>query len=74
MHDCQGIPRIPGRRNRPRYGTHAGYVAAVTKAADNAYAKGYLLAADRDALILQAVNSDVCNQPTDGGKCNPAAP
>jgi hypothetical protein len=57
-----------------RYGTHAGYVAAVTKAANNAYEKGYLLAADRDALILQAVNSDVCNQAGDNGKCNPAAP
>jgi hypothetical protein len=57
-----------------RYGTHAGYVAAVTKAANNAYQKGYLLAADRDALIQQAIDSDVCNQPTDGGKCNPAAP
>ena len=57
-----------------RYGTHAGYVAAVTAAANNAFAKGYLLAADRDALIQQAIASDVCNQPTDGGKCNPAAP
>ena len=57
-----------------RYGTHAGYVAAVTAAANNAFAKGYLLAADRDALIAQAVASDVCNQPGDGGKCNPAAP
>jgi hypothetical protein len=56
------------------YGTHAGYVAAVTKAANNAYQKGYLLAADRDALIQQAVDSDVCNQPGDNGKCNPAAP
>ena len=57
-----------------RYGTHAGYVAAVTKAANNAFDKGYLLAADRDALITQAVDSDVCNQPGDGGKCNPATP
>jgi hypothetical protein len=57
-----------------RYGTHDGYVAAVTKAAWNAFNKGYLLAADRDALIQQAVNSDVCNQPGDGGKCNPEAP
>jgi hypothetical protein len=57
-----------------RYGTHAGYVAAVTKAANNAYMKGYLLAADRDTLIQQAVDSDVCNQPADNGKCNPAAP
>jgi hypothetical protein len=54
-----------------RYGTHAGYVAAVTAAADNAFNRGYLLAADRDALIAQAVASDVCNQPGDGGKCNP---
>jgi hypothetical protein len=57
-----------------RYGTHAGYVAAVTKAADSAYDQGYLLAADRDALIAQAVASNVCNQPGDGGKCNPSAP
>jgi hypothetical protein len=57
-----------------RYGTHDGYVAAVTAAANTAYAKGYLLAADRDALIAQAVASNVCNQPGDGGKCNPSAP
>ncbi len=57
-----------------RYGTHDGYVAAVTAAANNAFSKGYLLAADRDALIAQAVASNVCNQPGDGGKCNPAAP
>jgi Alpha/beta hydrolase domain len=42
-----------------RYGTHAGYVAAVTKAAHNAHDKGYLLPADRDALITQAKGSDV---------------
>jgi hypothetical protein len=54
--------------------SHAGYVAAVTAAANNAYNKGYLLAADRDALITQAVGSDVCNKPGDGGRCNPAAP
>jgi Alpha/beta hydrolase domain len=54
--------------------SHAGYVAAVTAAANNAYSKGYLLAADRDALIAQAVASDVCNKAGDGGKCNPAAP
>jgi hypothetical protein len=64
----------PRRSLEERYGTHDGYVAAVTKAANNAYNKGYLLAADRDLLILNAVNSDVCNQPGDGGKCNPAAP
>ena len=54
-----------------RYGTHAGYVAAVTAAANNAFNLGYLLAADRDALIGQAEASDVCNQPGDGGLCNP---
>jgi hypothetical protein len=56
-----------------RYGTHAGYVAAVTAAANNAFNQGYLLAADRDALIAQAVASDVCNQPGDGGMCNPGS-
>ncbi len=64
----------PRRSLEERYGTHDGYVAAVTKAANNAYEKGYLLAADRDALIQQAIASDVCNQPGDGGKCNPGAP
>ena len=62
----------PRKSLEERYGTHDGYVAAVTKAANNAFDKGYLLAADRDALITQAVNSDVCNQPGDGGKCNPS--
>jgi hypothetical protein len=79
-----------------RYGTHAGYVAAVRQAADNAACKGYLLVgAEPDAngvmplcpgvvpagfpndwklLVDQAIASNVCNQPTDGGKCNPAAP
>jgi hypothetical protein len=64
----------PRKSLEERYGTHDGYVAAVTAAANNAFAKGYLLAADRDALIQQAVASDVCNQPGDGGKCNPSAP
>jgi hypothetical protein len=64
----------PRKSLEERYGTHDGYVAAVTKAANNAFDKGYLLAADRDALIQQAVASDVCNQPGDGGKCNPSAP
>jgi hypothetical protein len=57
-----------------RYGTHAGYVAAVTAAAHNAFHQGYLLAADRDALIAQAEASDVCNRPGDLGQCNPLAP
>ncbi len=64
----------PRKSLEERYVTHAGYVAAVTAAANNAFTKGYLLAADRDALIAQAVGSDVCNQPGDGGRCNPTAP
>ena len=42
-----------------RYGSHDGYVAAVTVAANNALQQGYLLAADRDALIARAQASDV---------------
>lgn len=42
-----------------RYGDHAGYVKAVTRAADAALAKGFLLPADHDALIAQADASSV---------------
>ena len=42
-----------------RYGTHDGYVAKVTAAADSAFAQGYLLAVDRDALIAAAAASTV---------------
>ena len=42
-----------------RYGTHDGYVAAVTRAADSAVSQGYLLPADRDALITAAQASTV---------------
>ena len=44
-----------------RYGNHNGYVAAVTQAANAAYAQGYLLASDRDALIAAAAASTVLN-------------
>jgi hypothetical protein len=76
--------------------SHAGYVAAVKKAADDAACKGYLLAGpeaatdgstakcqhpvpagfpnDWKVLVDAAIASNVCNQPGDGGKCNPAAP
>ena len=81
-----------------RYGTHAGYVAAVRKAADDAACQGYLLAGpvtdpaldgstprcpgtvpagfpnDWKVLVDRAITSNVCNQPGDGGRCNPAAP
>jgi Alpha/beta hydrolase domain len=42
-----------------RYRDHAGYVAAVRKAADNAMSQGYLLQADHDALIAAAEASNV---------------
>ena len=29
---------------------------------------------DWATLVNQAINSDVCNQPGDGGKCNPLGP
>ena len=58
--DAVGDPRLSLEE---RYGTHAGYVAAVTAAANNAFNRGYLLAADRDALIAQAAASDVLCYP-----------
>jgi hypothetical protein len=42
-----------------RYGSHAGYVAAVAKAAANAVARGFLLQEDADALIADADASNV---------------
>jgi len=42
-----------------RYGDHAGYVAAVRKAADRAMAQGFLLKADRERLLKEAASSDV---------------
>ena len=42
-----------------RHGNYAGYVAAVTAAANRAFSLGYLLAADREALIERASASDV---------------
>ena len=51
----------PRRSLEERYVNHAGYVAAVTAAANSAFAQGYLLAADRDALIAAAAASTVLN-------------
>jgi hypothetical protein len=42
-----------------RYGSHAGYVAAVKKAADHAVARGFLLPADAAALVAAAEASRV---------------
>jgi len=62
-------PGDPRLSLEERYGTHAGYVAAVTAAANNAFNQGYLLAADRDALIAQAKDSDVLCNNFVGNKC-----
>ncbi len=53
---AHGDPRLSLEE---RYRNHAGYVAAVTRAAQRAFAQGYLLAADRDALIAAATASTV---------------
>jgi hypothetical protein len=42
-----------------RYGDHAGYVAAVRKAAANAVAQRFLLQKDADSLIAAAEASKV---------------
>ena len=42
-----------------RYTDHAGYVAAVRKAAANAVAQNFLLQKDADALIAAAEASNV---------------
>jgi hypothetical protein len=49
----------PRQSLQERYVDHAGYVKAVTLAADNAMAQGYLLQADHDSLIQQAQASNV---------------
>jgi hypothetical protein len=55
---ANGDPRLSLEE---RYGTHAGYVAAVAAAAANAVAQGFLLQADADALVAQAAASNVLN-------------
>jgi len=42
-----------------RYGTHEGYVAAVTKATERAVNEGFLLPVDAQALIARASASKV---------------
>ena len=42
-----------------RYGTHAGYVDAVKRAAAKAVAERFLLPADADRLIAEAEASEV---------------
>jgi hypothetical protein len=55
---ASGDPRLSLEE---RYGTHAGYVDAVRKAAAEAVARGFLLQADADALVTAADNSHVLN-------------
>jgi hypothetical protein len=49
----------PRRSLEERYGNHAGYVAAVRKAAERAMAAGFLLKPDADKLVRQAETSQV---------------
>jgi hypothetical protein len=55
--------RVAAEDPRPsleeRYGSHAGYVAAVQLAARNAVGEGFLLPADEKALVAAAEASDV---------------
>ncbi len=53
---ASGDPRLSLEE---RYGNLEGYVKAVTAAAANAVAQGFLLQGDADALIAQAAASDV---------------
>jgi len=54
--EASGDPRLSLEE---RYGTHAGYVAAVRKSADAAVAQGYLLRADAENMIARAEASNV---------------
>ena len=53
---ANGDPRLSLEE---RYGDHAGYVAAVRKAAAGAVATGFLLQVDADAIIQTAEASRV---------------
>jgi hypothetical protein len=53
---ASGDPRLSLEE---RYGTHAGYVDAVRRAAAHAVARGFLLPADADALVTAADSSEV---------------
>jgi hypothetical protein len=55
---ANGDPRLSLEE---RYGSHAGYVAAVRKAAAEVVATGFLLQADANRLIAQAEASNVLN-------------
>jgi hypothetical protein len=55
---ASGDPRLSLEES---YGTHEGYVLAVTHAANDAVTVGYLLPDDATALIQQAGASNVLN-------------
>ncbi|HEX4382092.1 MAG TPA: alpha/beta hydrolase domain-containing protein, partial [Myxococcales bacterium] len=57
--DSTAVAHDPRPSLEERYGTHAGYVSAVTASANAIASKGYLLAEDATALIAQAQASDV---------------
>jgi Alpha/beta hydrolase domain len=56
---ARGDPRLSLEE---RYGNHAGYVAAVTAAAQRALDAGFLLPADRKVLVARAAASNVLNR------------
>jgi hypothetical protein len=58
------VAKDPRPSLEERYGTHAGYVTAVTNAANAIVAQGYLLPDDATALIARAQVSDVLNSTT----------
>src|SRR3954471_16528764 len=60
VHKADKAPGDPRPSLEERYGNHAGYVAAVRKAADNAACQGYLLAGTQAASM--------------GAKCPAAVP
>ncbi len=69
--------RVANNDPRPslqaRYGSHAGYVAAVQKAADNAVAQGFLLPVDATALVRAAQASAVLSNQPAGAAPAPAS-
>jgi len=68
---ANGDPRLSLEE---RYGSHNGYVTAVSTAAMKAFQQGYLLKADLGNLIAQAKASNVCNHGASGQSCDPASP
>ena len=68
---AKGDPRLSLEE---RYGSHNGYVLAVSSAAKNAFAQGYLLQGDMINFVNQARASNVCTHGSSGQSCDPAAP